>query len=124
MNASRRMVLGVALGAILAGGCGAADPGQGGGPSAAAGETHVERAAGGDASPVTIQAGRYKVAWTSSCQSLTIKITDATGKDVYTKTSRIKAFSAIASNLPAGPVTITQADAACTDWKVTIDRIG
>jgi hypothetical protein len=123
MNAaSRRFVLGATLAVLLAA-CGGGGPGAGGG-TPVTGETHVEVKAGASPAPLAIQPGRYKVAWRMTCGSLTVKISDATGKELYTKTSRIKSFSSIASSLPGGPILIEQTDAACTDWSITLDKIG
>ena len=123
MNAaSRRFVLGASMAVLLAA-CGGGGPGGGDG-TPVTGETHVEVQAGAAVAPVAIQPGRYKVAWRMTCNALTVKISDATGKEVYTKTSRIKSFSSIASSLPGGPVLIEQTDAACTEWTITLDKIG
>jgi hypothetical protein len=125
MNARlRRIVLGAAL-AVLVTACGGGGPG-GGDATPVTGETHVEVKSGTAAAPVAIQPGRYKVGWrlASSCTGLTVRITDPAGKELYKKTSRIRFFSSIASSLPGGPVVIEQTDATCTEWSITLDKIG
>jgi hypothetical protein len=125
MNASlRRIVLGAALAALVTA-CGGGGPGGGDG-TPVTGETHVEVKSGTAAAPIAIQPGRYKVAWriASSCAGVAVRITDPAGTELYKKTSRIKSFSSIASSLPGGPVIIEQTDASCTEWTITLDKIG
>src|SRR5688500_871745 len=121
MNAAlRRTVLGATMAALLPA-RGAGGPG-GGGATPVTGETHVEVKSGTAAAPIAIQPGRYKVAWrlAASCGSVTVRISDPTGKELYKKTSRIKNVSSIASSLPGGPVIIEQTEAACTEWTITL----
>lgn len=125
MNARlRRIVLGATLAALVAA-CGGGGPG-GGDATPVSGETHVEVKSGTAAAPVAIQPGRYKVGWriAASCTGLTVRISDPAGNELYRKSSRIKSFSAIASSLPGGPVVIEQTDATCTEWSITLDKIG
>jgi hypothetical protein len=78
-----------------------------------------------DLTPFALQAGRYKFGWTSpACKSVLFTLKGANQGFTYEKKSALPRFSSIISNVPADDYTISQGDPACTDWTITLDRIG
>jgi hypothetical protein len=111
--------------------CGAAAPGQGGGGNAGDGGSPAATPAKsytikpGDTTPFPLAAGTYRLNWvTTGCPGgLTVILT---GDNGYTneKSSKLPNYSRILTSVPDGNYTITQTDTACTEWTVTLDKIG
>jgi hypothetical protein len=115
-------LLGVAM-ILAACGGGSTDAGQVG--SAAPAQTQVTVKAADAAKPFGLQAGRYKFTWVATgCTGLDFTMTGAAKGFVYNKKPSVANFNAIISGVPEDSYTISQANAACTDWTVTFDRLG
>jgi len=77
-----------------------------------------------DSAPFSLLEGRYKFTWkTVDCASATFEMKQQDGSFVYTKQSKMPSFTAILVEVPAGMYAVTQGEAACTDWTVTLDRV-
>lgn len=115
------LALGLTLSLAGCGGGGEAGPGGGGSPPPA--QTQVQVTAGAN-EPFTLEAGRYKFGWTTECRGVDFTMAGAGTGFTYAKTSALPRFSAIVSNVEADTYTLTQAETDCTDWTVTLDRVG
>ncbi len=121
---TRRLPLfaGVLAAALVLVGCGS--DGGGGGVSAAPAQTKVTVTAG-DTAPFALQGGQYKFAWTTNgCASFSFELKQRDGGFDWKKETKVPRFSAIILGVPAGTYTVTQSEAACTDWSVALERIG
>jgi ABC-type molybdate transport system substrate-binding protein len=119
----RRLAIVTALGLTVAlAGCGG-EVQSGGGASPPPEQTQVQVTAEAN-EPFTLAAGRYKFAWTTECRGIDFTMTGAGTGFTYAKTSALPRFSAIVSNVEADTYTLVQADAECSDWTVTLDRVG
>jgi hypothetical protein len=115
-------LLGVAM-ILAACGGGSTDAGPAG--SAAPAQTQVTVTAADAAKPFSLQAGRYKFTWAApGCTGLDFTMTGATKGFVYNKKPSVANFNALVSAVPEDSYTLAQANAACTDWTVTLDRVG
>ena len=117
-------LLGIALVTAACGGSGG--PGDGGpGASAAPAQSKVVLVSADAATPISLQAGGYKVAWDApGCTSVDFSLTGSTKGFTWTKKSNVPKFSAIVFNVPEDSYAVTQAVAACTVWTLTLDRVG
>jgi hypothetical protein len=114
-------LLGVTL---LLAACGGSSTDVGNAGSAAPAQTKVVVAAADAAKPFGLQAGRYKFSWTATCTGLDFTVSGAAKGFVYTKKPSVSNFNAIISGVPEDTYTVAQANAACTDWTVTFDKLG
>jgi hypothetical protein len=117
----------IAVSTLVLAACGASAPGQDGGGGASAGASPAKSYTikPGDTTPFPLAAGTYRLNWvTTGCPGgLTVILT---GDNGYTseKSSKLPNYSRIITSVPDGNYTITQTDAACTQWTVTLDKIG
>jgi hypothetical protein len=110
---------------LLLAACGGGDAVEGEQASARPPQEQTVIAAADVETPFELQAGRYKFGWDApGCKGVDFTMTGQAQGFVYSKTSALPKFSAIVSNVPEDVYLLTQADAACTEWEVRIDRIG
>jgi hypothetical protein len=77
------------------------------------------------ATPVELQAGRYRFGWDApECKGVDFALTGTTQGFVYSKKSALPKFQSIVSDVPADTYTLSQSDTRCTAWTVLLDRIG
>ena len=116
-------LLGIALVTAACGGSGGGDGGPG--ASAAPAQSKVVLASADAATPISLQAGGYKVAWDApGCTSVDFSLTGTTKGFTWTKKSNVPKFSAIVLNVPEDSYTVAQAVAACAAWTLTFDKVG
>jgi hypothetical protein len=78
-----------------------------------------------DLTPFALQAGRYRFGWASpACKSVLFTLKGASQGFSYEKKSALPRFSSIISEVPSDEYTLSQGEPACTDWTITLDRIG
>jgi len=121
---TRRLPLltGALAAALVLAACGS--EGGGGATSAAPAQAKVVVKAG-DTAPFGLLEGRYKLGWTTEgCSAVTFDLKQQDGSFEYRKESRMPRFSTILVSVPAGTYALSQAEAGCTSWTVTIERIG
>ena len=79
----------------------------------------------GDTTPFPLAAGTYRLQWTTTgCVGGSTFV--LTGDNGYTKEkpTKLPNYSTILTSVPDGNYTISQSDAGCTDWTVTLDKVG
>lgn len=92
--------------------------------SAAAQQGEVVRTPADAATPFVLSKGLYKVAWaTNDCTSLTVRLVGDNGYE-REKSSTLPSFSFIATGVEDGNYTVEQTETGCSDWEVTIERVG
>ncbi len=112
----------VALGAaLLVAACG----GDVSGPvaTAAPAQTKVSVTPATAATPFALQSGTYRLNWTTACAKVTVMVTSDTGYN-KSKASGIANFSWILTSVTPGNYTVSQTEAACTDWTIILEKIG
>jgi len=111
--------------ALLVAACGGGDSGGGGDAvSAAPAQTTVTITPETAATPFQLQAGRYRFAWDApGCKAVDFALTGQGQGFTYSKKSNLPSFNAIVSGVPEDVYTLSQADASCTTWSVTIDKM-
>jgi hypothetical protein len=100
--------------------------GSDGGGGAASAPPAQERVVvtAGDTAPFSLLNGRYKLTWkTVGCSSTAFDLKQQDGTFEYRKQSKMPTFTTILVEVPAGTYTLTQGDASCTDWTVTLDSV-
>lgn len=75
------------------------------------------------ATPFALQAGTYRLNWTTSCPKVAVTITSDTGYN-KSKASGIANFSWILTSVTPGNYTVSQTEAACTDWTIILEKVG
>ena len=127
MNSIRsRRVLGTLIGlTLLLTACGGAGADAGdGAASVAPAQSKLTIAAADAANPFALQAGRYKFGWNApGCAKVSFTLTGASGGFSYAKASTLTSGSAIVLNVLEDTYALAQAEAACTAWTVTFDKI-
>ena len=129
MDLPRRLAIAgtIAVSSLALVACGGSAPGQDGGGGASAGASPAKSYTikPGDTTPFPLAAGTYRLIWvTTGCPGgLTVILT---GDNGYTneKSSKLPNYSRIITSVPDGNYTITQTDTACSQWTVTLDKIG
>jgi hypothetical protein len=122
----RRLSLALVGAGLALAACGGepAPDGDGAGGTPPPAQTSVTVRAG-LAEPFTLEPGRYRFSWDApGCAAPDFSMVGATSGFTYAKSSALPKFTAIVSNVPRDTYEITQADEACTEWSVTLDRIG
>ena len=108
--------------------CGGDESGGGGGGGAASAgpaQEQVTITQADVATPVALQAGRYRFGWDApDCTGVDFALAGQTQGFTYNKKSTIKKFQSIVSDVPADTYTLAQNDASCATWTVVMDRIG
>jgi hypothetical protein len=108
--------------------CGGSAPGPGGGggasgdaPSATPRENIAVKP--GEEGPWLLAAGTYRVSYkTTDCTKVAFKLQGDTGFE-REKTSNLPNGVYLITSVTDGNYTLTQTDAACTDWEATLQRI-
>jgi hypothetical protein len=130
MHLPRRVAVAAAtvgLGLAVAA-CGGTTPGASGGGDAggspAASIAKSVTIKPGDTTPFPLAAGTYRLNWTTvGCTGLTVTLKGDNGYS-NEKSSQLPNYSRILTSVPDGNYTISQSDAACTQWTVTLDKVG
>lgn len=116
-----RLLAGTFAVALVLAACGS--DGGGGAASAAPVQTKVLITPDSTA-PFGLLEGRYKFTWTTvGCETATFDMKQQDGTFEYKKQTKMPSYTAILVEVPAGTYVVTQAEAACTDWKVTLDQV-
>ena len=111
--------------AMIVAACGGGGTDAGVAGSAAPAQTQVVVKAADASKPFALQAGRYKFTWAApGCSGLDFTMTGAAKGFVFKKKPSVANFNALVSAVPEDSYTVSQANAACTDWTVTLDRVG
>ena len=117
-----RLLAGTFALALVLAACGS-DGGGGGAASAAPVQTKV-LVTPDNTAPFGLLEGRYKFTWTTvDCTTATFDMKQQDGTFEYNKETKMPSFTAILVEVPAGIYTVSQTDASCTDWTVTLDRV-
>lgn len=125
LHARRPLLVAIMSLTVLAAGCGGDEGGGGEEASARPAQEQIAVTSADAATPFALQAGRYKFGWdASTCAGVNFVLTGATQGFTWEKKTLQKKFSSIVSDVPEDTYTLTQSDAACTEWTVQIDRIG
>ncbi len=130
MDLPRRLAVAgaIALSTLFLVACGASAPGQagdGGGASPSASPAKNYTIKPGDTTPFPLAAGTYRLQWTTTgCVGGSTFV--LTGDNGYTKekSTKLPTYSTILTSVPDGNYTISQSDTGCTDWTVTLDKVG
>ncbi len=116
------LAAGLVLSGLMLAACGS--EGAGADVSAAPAQTSVI-VKSGETAPFALQAGRYKFAWVADgCPSVNFDLKQQDGPFDWTKQSKVPRFSSIVNDVTAGTFAVTQSEAACPSWTVTLDWIG
>src|SRR5262245_56932232 len=129
MDLPRRLAIAgaIAVSTLVLVACGGSAPGQdgGGGESTAASISKNYTIKPGDTTPFALAEGTYRLAWTTTgCAGGSTFV--LTGDNGYTKekTTKLPTYSSILTSVPDGNYTISQTQTGCTDWTVTLDKVG
>lgn len=75
------------------------------------------------ATPFGLQAGTYRLNWTTACAKVGVTITSDSGYN-KSKSSGIANFSWILTSVTPGNYTVSQTDAGCADWTIIVEKVG
>jgi len=130
MDLPRRLAIAatIAASSLALVACGGSGPGAGGdgaGASAGASPAKSYTIKPGDTTPFPLAEGTYRLNWvTTGCTGGSTFV--LTGDNGYSKekSTKLPTYSTILTSVPDGNYTISQSETGCTDWTVTLDKIG
>jgi hypothetical protein len=130
MDLPRRLAIAGAIAMSTLGlvACSGSAPGQdggggGGSPAASVAENYTIKP--GDTTPFALAAGSYRMQWTTTgCTGGSTFV--LTGDNGYSKekSTKLPTYATILTSVPDGNYTISQTASGCTDWTVTLDKVG